>query len=414
MKVLPKVFNQQDPAWGDITLGTASGVTIQNDGCYVTSDTDGAVYFGKDTDPARLNQAYTQAGVFVNQDLLPDDALARVYPDITLQEVDNYQTIPADLNKLKDLVADPTLFIIVEIDLGSGNTHFTPVVDCDGTTVTIANPWDGTIENFTKDYGDPAKNILKFVVYKGTPANQAQSDQVAVNVEKSVQFDEMLTELKNDGLVPSDDSNQYVSSDPTKNNGLLNVLKNLLVDYKSQRQRAGWYDQVCISFGYKGDTNTFTSDQLVKLINSQTDNATIANLNTKLAQEQQATKDALLEVDSLKKQLTTAGNVSTEPASGQSYQDLYVQIKKDYDADSIAWSAQFKTDVSVFSQLKRTNIYYLPTSTIFTTLISRLSRQSIQLTFDKNPPLDAEDFKYAETVPPPQTTSQGKTQPTNT
>lgn len=408
MKTLPKVFNQRDPQWEYTPLGTAT-VDIGQDGCYDTSMADCACYFGKVTDPLQLNKAFTDNKVYENTDLLPDNALSDIYPDIVYQETDHYETTPADLNKLKDLVADSTLFVIVCIDMGSGNVHFTPVVDCDGTTVTIANPWDGQIENFSNSYGDPAKNILKFVVYKGTSAMNTTMDQNAVNVAKAVQFDEMLTALKDAGLVPTDDSNQFISSDSSKNNGLLNAVKSLIADDQSQKKRAGWYDLVCRNFGYGGDTTTYDSDALIKLINSQSESATVANLNGQLGQAQQATKDALLEVESLRKQLDTAKGANSEPVSGTSYQDLYVQIKKDYDSDKIAWSAQFKTDVSVFSQLKRTNINYLPTSTIFSTFISRIARQSTQLTFDKNPPLDASDFTYAETVSPPPTTSQGKT-----
>jgi len=406
MRTLPVVFSQNDPQWDLKPLGNSTSVDLGQDGCLDTSFADLAVYYGKNTDPAQIDIAFEQGNIFVSGDLLPDNALAQLYPDITYQGSDHYETIPADLGKLKTYLADPTISVIVCIDMGGGNVHFSPVVDTDGNdSVTIANAWDGKVEPFSQDYGDPKRNILRFIVYKGIPATQTTApsgnSQDAINVEKAVQFDQILTVLKNAGKVPSDDSNQYISGDSSKNNGLLNVISGLVADDESQTKRAGWYDQICINYGYKGDTTTFTPDQLIKLINSQSESDTVANLNKQVdSLGQQLDQEKQLN-ETLQKNIQEAQTAGNDPSSGISYKDLYLQLEKDYNGKKAQWEAQFALDTAVFSQLKTNNIYYLPTNAIFGYWFQRFTKQATQNT---PPPLTPADFKYAATVKPPANT----------
>lgn len=400
MRTLPIVFSQNDPQWQFKPLGDAQ-VDLGQDGCLNTAFADLGVYYGKDTDPARIDDAFEKAGIFIDEDLLPDNALNQLYSDISYQGSDHYESVPADLGKLQNYLNDPTVSVIVCIDMGGGNVHFSPVVDTDGNdSVTLANPWDGKIESFSQDYGDPKTNILRFIVYKGTPvtATSSNSSQDAINTEKSVQFDQSLTALKNAGRISSDDSNQYISANSDQNNGFLNVIRALIADWESQRTRAGWYDQLCINYGYKGDTTTFDYNQLIKLINSQSSSTTVANLNkqvqqleTQLQQEQDKNKLLTQQLESSQ----TAGN---EPTSGIAYKDLYTQLEKDYNTKKAQWDAQFALDVAVFSQLKTNNIYYLTNNAIFGYWFQRITKQVKQ---NVPPPLTPADFKYASTVKPP-------------
>lgn len=204
MRTLPKVFNQNDPQWEFKPLGDGTA-DLGNDGCLDSSFADAAAYFGKDTDPLRLDQAFQSAGIFVQGDLLTDDALQKLYPDIIYQGSDHYESIPADLGKLQSYLNDPSLFVIICIDMGNGNVHFAAVVDTDGQAkVTIANPWNGLVQDFSTLYGDPKKNILKLIVYKGTPPTASQPDCLVPNtpewqatyaqlVSKATSFDNFVT-----------------------------------------------------------------------------------------------------------------------------------------------------------------------------------------------------------------------------
>lgn len=106
------------------------------------------------------------------------------------------------------------------------------------------------------------------------------------------------------------------------------------------------------------------------------------------------------QVETLMKQLEDEKALAQND-QGQNYKDLYNTLSNDYQTKQGAWNAQFGTDVAVFSQLKRNNIYYLPTSTIFSYWIQRATGQAKQ---NIPPPLTPADFKYAESVPPPPAT----------
>lgn len=161
---VPFVYDQRDYLQN---LGTGS-TTIADYGCYLTSFSQCLLYYGKYVNPVQLNTLFIQKNLFVNLNEMVDDNLTKVYPDVIYQESLHYEAIPADLEKIKTLLSDPTLYIILEIDEGGTHRHFVTCLGVNGV-VTIANPWTGEIEDFAKLYGDPVKNILKVVVYKGTP-----------------------------------------------------------------------------------------------------------------------------------------------------------------------------------------------------------------------------------------------------
>lgn len=134
-------------------------------------------YYGKDTDPAKLNKYLLDNNLYVQDDLIGgDDTLQKVYPDIKFEKDYFYQNTPADLSILHSLMDDRTASVILDIDRGNGHHHFVVCVGCNGV-VTIANPWTGEVEEFSKNYGDPATDILKFVVYSSIPAQNQQAIQ---------------------------------------------------------------------------------------------------------------------------------------------------------------------------------------------------------------------------------------------
>ena len=178
MRSLPKIFSQQDPQWAKLPLGTSTnGATMGSDSCYVTSMAMVACYYGKSTDPEQLNKFLIANNLYVDGDLIGgDDTLNKVYPDINYEQdyfYPNQPPTPADLTLLHSLMDDPTVSVILEINLGN-HQHFVVCTGCNGTT-TIADPESGTVIDFKSLYGDPATNIIKFVVFSGAPATNAVS-----------------------------------------------------------------------------------------------------------------------------------------------------------------------------------------------------------------------------------------------
>jgi hypothetical protein len=171
MRQYPVIYNQRDSLWASHPVGDGvDGATIALYGCFITAWASKAGYYGHPITPPSLNDRFVQQHLFFEGDLVSSDAdLQTVFPDIRYLQTDHYEKIPADLGQLKRLSDDPTITVTLEIDLGAGNTHFVELHWCDGTTVQIYNPYYGSDEDFRLHYGDPAGNILKYVVYQGTP-----------------------------------------------------------------------------------------------------------------------------------------------------------------------------------------------------------------------------------------------------
>jgi hypothetical protein len=205
MRTIPKIFSQRDSQWASQRLGTVNGTTIGSDGCYVTSFATVASYYGKDITPAKLDDWFTNGHVYYNTagnhndpaNLCSDDMLQVVFGDILYQKTYNYANSPADLNLLKSLLADPSLSVILEVDFNHSpndgiQTHFLVAVDCDGTSVKVADPWSlpgGQVEDFSKNYGsNPAQTILKYVVYKGNPPKVSVDGNYFVDGDLKLDF----------------------------------------------------------------------------------------------------------------------------------------------------------------------------------------------------------------------------------
>jgi len=185
VKQFPVLYAQRDPRWAGQRLGTADGITLGQYGCYVTSMAMLACYYGHPITPAALDDLYTARGIYVDGDMMPDDALHRAYPDLTLVAVHDYSNAPADLGLLRTIAADPSLTAIIGLDFDHNpsdgvQTHFSPLASSDGVHVALADTWyGGVIADMTVNYGsDPATTIQKVVVYKG-PAPASTSAPTA-------------------------------------------------------------------------------------------------------------------------------------------------------------------------------------------------------------------------------------------
>lgn len=167
-------LSQNDSRWSKEKLG-GSPITLGQAGCYVTSFSVVAQYYGHIINPSEMNQTLIEKNLFVKGNLISNaDDLTDIFTDVrwTISYYyPNKPPTPANLSLLRDLMSDPRKSVILCIDLHNGSIHFTPVVDCDGSSVTILDVWDGKEKDFKTFYGDPATNILRFIVYEGTPQN---------------------------------------------------------------------------------------------------------------------------------------------------------------------------------------------------------------------------------------------------
>lgn len=147
-------------------LGTSdSRITIAQSGCFVTSFAMKATFYKHPVTPPQLNQLLVDKKLFVDANLLTDDALSKVYDDIKYIKTFDYEPIPTDLINIKNLLADAGTTVTIRINLGSGNLHFVEAIACDGVVLHIANPLSGSIEDFSQRYGNPVTALLHVLVY---------------------------------------------------------------------------------------------------------------------------------------------------------------------------------------------------------------------------------------------------------
>ncbi len=290
MRNLPKIFSQRDPQWAAQRLGTVNGSTLGQYGCYVTSFAMVAAYYGKDINPSKLDDFFTNGHVYYNAQgnhndpakFAADNMLQVIYGDIVFQKAYDFTNAPADLNLLKTLLADPTLSVILEVDFnhnpGDGiQTHFVVAVECDGKKVVIADPWQvpGSVDDFTKNYGNnPAQTILKFVVYKGnvpatastSPAagadmyggldlNNKDSMKVCVDTFNKVQHGELIGKDKYD-------ADLKVKEDTIK--GLNGTIENDNTTIKTQQAKIDAFPAQLKALQDQIDVLSPQSDELVQ------------------------------------------------------------------------------------------------------------------------------------------------------
>jgi len=186
MKLNVKKFSQQDAVWKSVKLGTSTTATIGSDGCAITSLAMLCTYFGKDTDPQKLNTDLTRVKGFQNGALVVWGAISDIYPDIKV-DWDNFidcSTTDAPLDKIDALlVAKKPVIVKVDYDYHTAKVdqHWILVVGKTEDGAYICNdPIDGVEIFFNARYGDPKRYIFKIVTYDGpTPAYATPEDRIA-------------------------------------------------------------------------------------------------------------------------------------------------------------------------------------------------------------------------------------------
>jgi len=172
MKLTIPLFSQRDPRWKDIKLGTSTVSNIGNYGCLLTSCAMVCKYFGKDTDPLKLNEDMKKVKGFYNGSYWIWGKLSEVYPDINFDwdifNNGNFQSIPADLTMI-DKLLNEKIPVIVQVDFVPGDKvqeHWV-VVKGKEDDYLINDPWTGEEYFFKAKYGDPARFIFAIRAYRG-------------------------------------------------------------------------------------------------------------------------------------------------------------------------------------------------------------------------------------------------------
>jgi hypothetical protein len=157
MRTYPVIYSQRDNQWAQDQLGSVSGATIGAYGCYLTCFAMKAGYYGHTVTPPALNDIFAQKGIYVQGDLLTDDALSKVFPDIAYQQTYDFATVAANLTLLQHLASDEATTITLELDFDHNltdgiQTHFVELAEYDGSTFKIFDPWYGTLDDFSLHY----------------------------------------------------------------------------------------------------------------------------------------------------------------------------------------------------------------------------------------------------------------------
>ena len=199
MRTYPQIYSQRDPQWASQKLGTVTGATIGQYGCFITSFAMTARYFGHQITPNALNDIFTQKSLYADGDLVNNDNdLSQVFADVQFVQSYPFVNDPADLNLLKQLSGNDAIAVILELDFDHDpndgiQTHFVCLHEYDGVTFKIYDPWYGTDDDFSLHYGsNPAQTILKFVVYKGNPVGATVAVDANVFpqlVDKATKYD---------------------------------------------------------------------------------------------------------------------------------------------------------------------------------------------------------------------------------
>lgn len=175
MKLIVPLFGQRDSRWFSKILGTG-GTTIGDYGCLLTSIAMLAKYFGKDTDPDRLNTALIGVKGFLNGNLYKwYEGVTKVYSDIICTKI-VYTPQPVTAAQFAEMRAEldagrpVVLFVDFKPETAAVDMHFILLVAYELVngkySYFVHDPWWGDYSNLNR-YGDPVKAIQQYVFHSG-------------------------------------------------------------------------------------------------------------------------------------------------------------------------------------------------------------------------------------------------------
>lgn len=178
------IFGQRDPKWANKPLGSSTS-TLGGYGCLVTCLAMLAKYYGKDTDPDRLNTALKNINGFANGNLYKwYEGITKLYTDVTITKLQNCPNplTTTDFNAIKAEI-DAGRPVILQVDFipatSTVDMHFVLLVGYEGDTYWVNDPWYGDKANLTR-YGDPKITVQQYVFHSGPVPAPGSSDTIPV------------------------------------------------------------------------------------------------------------------------------------------------------------------------------------------------------------------------------------------
>ena len=168
-------LSQRDPQWSGETLGFSThGQKIGDFGCTITCIamwlnfvTVGGIYT-----PHSVNADLKAKGGFAwdinrsDQNLVNWSALPAIYQQLKFNGKVDCPNSPAPLNLVDDMLTKglPVMVYVDALPLSGLQQHFVLLTKKRTTTYDIANPWTGTMQTLTPQYGDtPAHAVCGIV-----------------------------------------------------------------------------------------------------------------------------------------------------------------------------------------------------------------------------------------------------------
>lgn len=170
MLALPVTYSQRDLRWASKRLGTSSS-TIGGYGCLLTCMATLAKYYGKDTDPDRLNQSLIAIEGFTNGNLYEwYTGVPKIYPDIICTKL---KQTPFNLDSRHFTEIDEQLKkgypVVIEVDFypdPAVQMHFVVIIDGSGGEYTVYDPYYGDLSSLRR-YGEPKVTIQGYYFHEG-------------------------------------------------------------------------------------------------------------------------------------------------------------------------------------------------------------------------------------------------------
>jgi hypothetical protein len=167
------LWNQRDPKWAGQRLGTKDGTTIGGYGCLLTC----IAMMNRGFDPLspilwpnNVDDLFTNQNGYANGNLVIWTAIRRILPNVALLDHDNCATVPAPIDKIRDLLNRGGACVLrVGFGGNSANMHWLLANGYDGNDIIFHDPWYGDESRFASHRygaGVAATDILE-VYYFG-------------------------------------------------------------------------------------------------------------------------------------------------------------------------------------------------------------------------------------------------------
>lgn len=168
MKLEVPVFSQRDPKWAKKKLGN-SNLEFGLYGCAVTAMAMLCCYYGKDTDPGKLNDDLKEKDGFIEGNIIWS-AVHKVYPDIKFTSWKDYPLEPAPVNAISDRIkwGHPVVcWVDINPNQPGNQMHWVLLIGIEGDDFWLNDPWYGDQVLFSKRYGVPKIGILGHRFFSG-------------------------------------------------------------------------------------------------------------------------------------------------------------------------------------------------------------------------------------------------------